>query len=152
MFFVLNGGVLCFTGHKSAKISRIQQTKWLNIFCYWCDLPLLAVFIIFVLFCLQVVHFIHLVFGQTGESNSHPRTMAQTVSPWRLPLDQGPSPQQTKWLKYKSGQILKQLCTRVNSINISLILSWAAFLRVFAFHRWKLPFATWFLEDTDQKS
>jgi hypothetical protein len=58
---------------------------------FWCDLPLLAVFIIFVLFCHQVVCLIHLVFRQTRELNSRPRTMAQTVSPRRSPLDQGAS-------------------------------------------------------------
>jgi hypothetical protein len=58
---------------------------------FWCDLPLLDVFIIFVLFCHQVVHFIHLVFRRTRELNSRPRTMAQTVSPQRSPLDQGAS-------------------------------------------------------------
>ncbi len=49
---------------------------------FWCDLPLLAVFIIFVLFCHQVVHLIHLVFKRIWEMNLHLRTMAQTVSPW----------------------------------------------------------------------
>jgi hypothetical protein len=49
------------------------------------------VFIIFVIFCHQVVHLIHLVFRWTQESNSHPRTMAQTVSPQCSPLDQGAS-------------------------------------------------------------
>ncbi len=42
-------------------------------------------------FCHQVVHLIHLVFRWTGELNQRPRTMAQTVSPWRSPLDQGAS-------------------------------------------------------------
>jgi hypothetical protein len=61
-----------------------------NIF-FCCDLPLLAVFIIFILFCHQVVYFIYLVFRKTWELNSRPRTMAQTVSPRRSPLDQGAS-------------------------------------------------------------
>jgi hypothetical protein len=39
-----------------------------------------------------VVNFIHLVFRQTRELNLRPRTMAQTVSPGRSPLDQGASP------------------------------------------------------------
>ncbi len=43
-------------------------------------------------FCHQVVHLIHLVFRWTWELNPRPRTMAQTVSPWRSPLDQGASP------------------------------------------------------------
>ncbi len=60
-----------------------------NIF--WCDLPRLAVFIIFVLF-LPSSGLIHLVFRQTRESNPHPRTMAQTVSPRCSPLDLGASP------------------------------------------------------------
>ncbi len=64
---------------------------FLKIF-FWCDLPLLAVFIIFVLFCHQVVNFIHLVFRQTQELNSCPRTMAQIVSPRHSPLDQGAFP------------------------------------------------------------
>ncbi len=51
--------------------------------------------------CLYYFHFsaimwsvllIHLVFRWTRESNSHPRTMAQTVNPQHLPLDQGASP------------------------------------------------------------
>ncbi len=54
-------------------------------------LYLLAVFIIFVLFCHQVVRFIQLVFRQTQELNSRPRTMAQTVSSRRSPLDHGAS-------------------------------------------------------------
>ncbi len=53
--------------------------------------PLLAVFIIFIIFCHQVVYFIHLVFRQPRELNLCPLTMAQTVSPWRSPLDQGAS-------------------------------------------------------------
>ncbi len=43
-------------------------------------------------FCHQVVHLIHLVFRWTRELNPRPRTMAQTASPWRSPLDQGASP------------------------------------------------------------
>ncbi len=73
---------------------KLINFMWLNIFLkifFWCDLPLLAVFIIFFLFCHQVVHFIHLVFRRTLELNSRPRTMARTVSPQRSPLDQGAS-------------------------------------------------------------
>jgi hypothetical protein len=74
---------------------------------FWCDLPLLAVFIIFVLFCHQVVHFIHLVFRQTWELNSHPRTVAQTVSPQRSPLDQGASPRINHFkMVFYTGEIL----------------------------------------------
>ncbi len=36
--------------------------------------------------------FTHLVFRWTRELNPRPRTMAQTASPWRSPLDQGASP------------------------------------------------------------
>ncbi len=46
---------------------------------------------LFSFFCHQVVLCIHLVFMWTRELNSHPRTMAQTVSPPHLPLDQGAS-------------------------------------------------------------
>ncbi len=53
---------------------------------FW--LPLLFLFF----FCHQVVYLIHLVFIWTRESNSRPRTMAQTVSPWCSPLDHGASP------------------------------------------------------------
>ncbi len=42
-------------------------------------------------FCHLVVRFIHLVFRQTRELYSSPRTMAQTVSPRRSLLDQGAS-------------------------------------------------------------
>ncbi len=55
---------------------------WLSFIC------LLYLFF----FCHQVVHLIHLVFRWTRELNPRPRTMAQTVSPWYSPLDQGASP------------------------------------------------------------
>ncbi len=48
-------------------------------------------------FCHQEVHLIHLVFRWTRELNPHSRTMAQTVSPWRSPLDQGASPKVNTW-------------------------------------------------------
>ncbi len=74
------------------------DARWLvqkatkRFFNFWCDLPLLTVFIIFIFFCHHVVCFIHLVFRQTQELNSCPRTMVQTVSPKCSPLDQGASP------------------------------------------------------------
>ncbi len=42
-------------------------------------------------FCHLVVRFIHLVFRRSWELNSHPRIMAQTVSPRHSLLDQGAS-------------------------------------------------------------
>ncbi len=83
---------------------------------FLCDLPLLAVFIIFDLFCHQVVYFIHLVYRQTRELNSRPRTMAQIVSPRCSPLDQGASPNSQhffylcSWKKLLSKCINKTRC------------------------------------------
>ncbi len=89
------------------QVFALQKFKDNFFIVFWCDLPLLAVFIIFVLFCHQVVILIHLVFRQTRELNSCPRTMAQTVSPQRSPLDQGASPRQI----LHSG-ILNSRCAR----------------------------------------
>ncbi len=54
-----------------------------------CPFWLSLLFSLFI--CHQVVHLIHLVFRWTRELNPRPRTMAQTVSPWHSPLDQGAS-------------------------------------------------------------
>jgi hypothetical protein len=81
----------------TVKVNELFQNIFLSLYTFlicffWFDLTILAVFIIFVLFCQQVVRLIHLVFRQTGELNSCPRTMAQTVSPRHSPLDQAASP------------------------------------------------------------
>jgi hypothetical protein len=47
--------------------------------------------LLWLFFCHQVVLLIHLVIRWALESNSCPRTMAQTVSPRHSPLDQGAS-------------------------------------------------------------
>ncbi len=79
--------------------------RYLKKIFFWCDLPLLAVFIIIVLFCHQVVRFIHLVFRRTQELNSRPRTLAQTVSLWHSPLDQGASP---TWMYFTNAKKAKK--------------------------------------------
>ncbi len=81
-------------------------------------MPRLAVFIIFVLF-LPSSGLIHLVFRRTRESNSHPRTMAQTVSPRCSPLDQGASwAQPSLFVKFWNGEY----GTKLHQIPSSFIL------------------------------
>ncbi len=75
-------------------------------------------------FCHQVVHLIHLVFRSSWELNPRPRTMAQTVSPWRSPLDQVASPYNKKFTMSFFQQFFTQ--------NIDLEL-YASRLRVFQF-------------------
>jgi hypothetical protein len=82
-------------------VSRGRFYQTIFIIFFWYDLSLLAVFIIFILFCHQVVCLMCLVFRQTQESNSHPRTNAQTVSSLRLPLGQGASPTTNFFAKQK---------------------------------------------------
>ncbi len=75
-------------------VMRNNYNIYIEFFKYFfgvtCPFWLSLLFLFF--FCHQVVHLIHLVFGWTRELNTHPRTMAQTVSPWCSPLDQGASP------------------------------------------------------------
>ncbi len=94
-------------------IISLQKNSFNKKNIFWCDLPLLAVFIFFVLFCYQVVNFIHLVFRQTRELNSRPRTMAQTASPRHSPLDQGASPTK-KLLIRETDCNIYQHCAIVN--------------------------------------
>ncbi len=69
-------------------------------------------------FCHQVIHLIHLVFRWTWESNPHPTTMAQTVSPWCSPLDQGASPSSKNFKLYPTFMRHTLRCMPVRSVYI----------------------------------
>jgi len=58
---------------------------------FWCGLPHLAAVIFSFLFLPSRGPSFHLVFKWSRDSNPHPRTMGQIVSPRRSPLDQGDS-------------------------------------------------------------
>ncbi len=102
--------------YKCYKI-RFSWKMILSFFKYFfgvtCPFWLSLLFLCF--FYHRVVHDIHLVFRWTQELNPRPRTMAQTVSPWRSPLDQGTS---QMILSLSCKKILKPSLSRFN-IKIS---------------------------------
>jgi hypothetical protein len=75
--------LLIFLPMASQSCNQSFYKYFFSVTCpFWLFL-LLSLFI-----CHQVVH---LVFRWTRELNSHLRTMARNVSPWRSPLDKGAS-------------------------------------------------------------
>ncbi len=78
---------------KTISINKMMFFSFfLNIFFLVWLAPFGCLYYFQYFFCHQVVHLIHLVFRQTQELNPRPRTMAQTMSSRRSPLDQGASP------------------------------------------------------------
>ncbi len=68
--------------------SCVKKVNFYFIYFFVVTFP----FWLFLLLSLFFGHIIHLVFRWTMELSSRLRTMAQTLSPRRLPLDQGASP------------------------------------------------------------
>ncbi len=87
------------------------------VFKFWCFLPHMAAFI-FSLFFLPASDLS--IFRWSRDSNPHQRTMAQIVSPQRLPLDRGAS----LWLQCLIFWTISQFSRCLNDsqfLNVSMV-------------------------------